>query len=89
MSKKLPKWFNGEHYPRGEKVSNPYSGESYFLEAAELSMYDFIKGTEHIFGVHQATQPNKPLDDQLLVDFERGLSWFRKANPKAYMILLD
>ena len=85
----LPKWFDGFHYSKGEKVTNPFSGESYYLNRTELSMYDFIKGAEHIFGVHQATQPNTKLDPQILIDFEKSLDWFRKNNAKAYMVLLD
>jgi len=28
-------------------------------------------------------------DESILKDFHKGLDWFRKNNPKAYMILLD
>ena len=38
-TQKLPKWFNGEIYNKGEKVINPFSGESYELNNIELSMY--------------------------------------------------
>ena len=88
-NKKLPKWFDGTHYSKGGSVTNPFNGESYELNRTELSMYDFIKGAEHIFGVHQATQPNTELDPQILKDFDKALYWFRKNNAKAYMILLD
>ena len=40
---KLPKWFTGQHYSKGEEVTNPFSGESCLLTGAEASMYDFIK----------------------------------------------
>ena len=39
---KLPKWFKGQHYRKGDIVRNPFSGEEYKLNAEELSMYDFI-----------------------------------------------
>ena len=42
----LPDWFNGEVYKQGANVKNPYSGESCYLNAKELSIYDFIKGSE-------------------------------------------
>ena len=51
--KKLPKWFNGEHYSHGETVTNPFSGESYELNGTELSMYDFIKGCEIMIGIRE------------------------------------
>ena len=89
---KLPKWFNGEVYTEGGTVENPFSGEQYSLNAEELSMYDFIKGAEHFFALHQATQPNsypKKDLDKLIAEFEKGLDWFRETNPKAYMVLLD
>ena len=38
----LPKWFKGQVYPKGGSVTNPFSGEEYYLNAQELSMYDFI-----------------------------------------------
>ncbi len=72
---KLPKWFNGMLYTEGDTVTNPFSSESYKLTAAELSMYDFIIGCS-ITGRMQNLMA-------------KGLSWFRKNNPEAYMALLD
>jgi hypothetical protein len=71
----LPKWFKGVLYTYGESVTNPFSGETYHLTPAELSMYDFIMGCQ-LTGMAQN-------------DMIKALSWFRKANPKAYMVLLD
>lgn len=70
----LPKWFNGEIYKEGEKVTNPFSGESYELTAEELSMYDLIMGSQ-MMEKYDLTR--------------KGLDWFRIVNPKAYMVLLD
>jgi len=78
----LPKWFNGTVYEIGDEVRNPFSGETHFLNAEELSMYDFIKGSEYsaeLIG-HK---------DWLIKDMQKGLDWFRTNNPKAYMVLLD
>ena len=86
---KLPKWFNGTIYDTGETVTNPFSGEEYKLTNLELSMYDFIMGAEMTFAVHQERQPNIPISEKLIKDFEKGLDWFRKTNAKAYMVLLD
>ena len=88
-NKKLPKWFNGELYQQGGEVTNPFSGESYELNAQELSIYDFIIGAQHVFGIHQEKQPNRPLDSDIVDCFEKALSWFRRHNGKAYMVLLD
>lgn len=74
ISKPLPKWFDGEIYNEGATVTNPYTGETVDLSAEELSMYDVIKGAEF-------TRSYKLL--------QRGLDWFRRANPEAYMTLLD
>jgi len=86
---KLPKWFNGTTYDTGETVTNPFSGEEYKLTNLELSMYDFIMGAQMTFAVHQEKQPNTPISEKLIKDFEKGLDWFRKTNAKAYMVLLD
>ena len=37
----LPKWFNGELYTEGAEVTNRFGGDSCYLNAEELSMYDF------------------------------------------------
>jgi len=79
---KLPKWFNGSHYPKGDTVTNPFSGESYELNSEELSIYDLLMGISYI-GDHRGW------DDEMINIHHKCLNWFRKNNPKAYMILLD
>ena len=81
---KLPKWFNGELYKEGGTVRNRFSGEEYELNNVELSMYDFIIGSQMVFEMSpQTVTPGK------VRDFQRGLNWFRKNNVEAYMVLLD
>ena len=80
---KLPKWFNGQLYDKGDIVKNPYSGEECELTAEELSMYDFIKGAEMC--INAGMYINSDITD----DFNKAIRWFIKANSKAYMILLD
>ena len=79
---KLPKWFDGVIYEKGETVANQFSGEEIYLNAEELSMYDLIKGAEmyaHMSG----------WNDRLIDIIQKGIKWMRKNNPKAYMVLLD
>ncbi len=79
---KLPKWFDGVRYEKGETVANQFSGEEIYLNAEELSMYDLIKGAEmyaHMSG----------WNDRLIDIIQKGIKWMRKNNPKAYMVLLD
>lgn len=71
----LPKWFTGMLYTSGDTVTNPFSGESFELSPAELSIYDFIMGCQ--------------MTGRMQNDMMKALTWFRKANPKAYMVLLD
>ena len=56
------------------EVTNPFSGESYKLEADALAVYDTIKGAEFS-------------EDYDLV--RKGLDWFMEYEPEAYMVLLD
>ena len=70
----MPKWFNGEVYESGDSVSNPFTGETAELTAKELSMYDLIMGAQ-VTGNYDIMQ--------------KGLTWFRRENPSAYMTLLD
>ena len=81
---KLPKWFKGELYNEGDTVKNPFSGEEYKLNNVELSMYDFIIGSQMVFEMAPQT-----VTEQKVKDFQKGLDWFRKHNAEAYMVLLD
>jgi hypothetical protein len=87
-----PKWFEGIVYEEGTTVHNPFSGESYELNALELSIYDFIIGAnqvlETVFDNGDIGEPNKKTK-KLVKDLHEGLDWFRENNAKAYMILLD
>ena len=47
----------------------------WLLTAAELSVYDFIIGCVAL-NKYDAT-------------FNKAMNWFRRANPDAYMVLLD
>jgi hypothetical protein len=86
-TKELPKWFNGELYPTGDTVTNPFSGDKYELNAAELSMYDFIIGTQVLIEAEGGIF--NPETIKLQRQMAKGLSWFRSANAEAYMVLLD
>ena len=77
---KLPKWFKGELYEEGAIVRNRFSGEEYELNNVELSIYDFIIGASIIAEMGLDTD---------IVNLRKGLDWFRKNNPEAYMVLLD
>ena len=80
---KLPKWFNGELYEEGGEVTNRFGGDSCYLNNVELSIYDFIIGASNMAEMGVFNTP------QHIQDLRKGLDWFRKNNPKAYMVLLD
>ena len=79
----LPNWFKDEVYEIGDEVCNPYSGETVTLDAAELSMYDCVKGAEMAMLMGLA-------DIYECIDIiNQGKDWFLIKNPSAYMKLLD
>ena len=86
----IPKWFNGVIYQEGTIVQNPFSGESYELNALELSIYDFIIGANLVLedAYDRQANPSKKLQ-KITKDLYKGLDWFRENNAKAYMVLLD
>jgi len=61
-------------YESGDTVTNPFSGAECELTGEELSVYDLSRGSE-MFGDYKTMR--------------KCLDWFRRNNPKAYMILLD
>ena len=80
---KLPKWFKGELYEEGAVVRNRFGGGKIELNNIELSMYDFVIGSSIVMemsGEYKHTNVN---------ELRKGLDWFRKNNPEAYMVLLD
>ena len=80
---KLPKWFKGELYEKGAVVRNRFGGDSIELNNVELSIYDFVIGSSIVMemsGGYKHTDVN---------ELRKGLDWFRKNNPEAYMVLLD
>ena len=81
---KVPKWFQGMIYDQGEEVTNSFSGERYTLNALELSIYDYIMGSNYIFEVAPKTVTKKQIGE-----FQKALTWFRVNNTEAYMVLLD
>ncbi len=83
VKEQLPSWFEGNVCEFGDEVTNPYSGETVLLDAAELSMYDLIKGAEMIMTMGVAHI------DHCIDVIDQGKDWFLARNPKAYMILLD
>ena len=78
----LPKWFKGEVYTEGAEVTNRFGGDSCYLTAEELSMYDFIIGASDL--MEMGFYAPKTINDM-----RKGLDWFRKNNAEAYMKLLD
>ena len=85
-----PKWFEGAVYQQGTTVRNPFSGETYKLNALELSIYDFIIGA-NIFleqAFENKVEPNDKTE-KITRDLYKGLDWFKVNNVKAYMVLLD
>ena len=81
---KVPKWFKGTIYEEGDTVRNPFSGESYVLNGLELSIYDFIMGSQIVFEKSPVSATSKQI-----TEFYKGLTWFRQNNPEAYFVLLD
>jgi len=73
---------------RTEERKNRFNGESVMLTKEEANRHDAIFINEL-----QATIEDKERDDVGISKFwefvRRDLDWFRKHNPKAYMVLLD
>ena len=81
---KMPgKWFNGVIYDKGAIVQNRFGGGEIELNNVELSVYDFVIGASIVIEMGMFNTPKH------VQDLRKGLDWFRKYNPEAYMVLLD
>lgn len=72
--KKRPLPFDCVVLDKPEVITNKFSGESVELPPDAVAVYDCIKGAEMV-GEHSMVQ--------------KGIDWFIKNEPKAYMKLLD
>lgn len=86
---KLPKFKLSDELPiydEGDVVRNPFSGETYELDKYELSVYDYIIGLQNVIDVIGVfNSKSRPYQQ----DLRKGLDWFMRKNPEAYMVLLD
>ena len=85
----LPKWFDGVTYKEGDLVANPFTGQQAIRTPNELAIYNFIKGCEYTISVTFNDDILHPEVAKLSNQMRKGLDWFREANARAYMILLD
>ena len=86
---KIPKWFEGEVYDKGDVVMNRFSGAECELNALELSIYDMIMGAQMFIEMKYTGDMLDPRTADMQKDMRKGLDWFRTHNAEAYMILLD
>ena len=77
------KWFNGVIYDKGAVVQNRFGGREIELNNVELSVYDFVMGASITIEMGMFNTSNH------VKDLRKGLKWFMKYNPEAYMVLLD
>lgn len=83
MQRKLP--FDCEVFDYPETVQNPFSGESIELSPDAVAVYDMIMGCN--MSAEMTKDPKKREYFYKIV--RKGLTWFRKHEPEAYMVLLD
>jgi len=92
VNQKLPYWFTNnigqtdygmedvKTYDNGDIVIN-WEGKEIELNNIELTMYHYLMGAKKIL--------ENGMDEKVWSTYKRGIDWFRKNNPKAYMELFD
>ena len=68
-----------------EVCENIFSGQKVGLPADAVAVYDVIMGSSMM--AEKATNPK--VQAKLYKEVRKGLDWFMKHEPKAYMVLLD
>ena len=74
---KLPVWFNGITYEEGDMIENPETNEKIQLNNLELSVYDFVMGSEMLIEMMGNKASNSHIKYR-----DEGLKWLQKSNPK-------
>lgn len=87
MKMNIPEWFQGEIYEEGATVSNRFTGETCDLDAEELSIYDFIMGSEAM--IEMMGGYTSPQTTSMQQGMSKAVDWFKERNPGAYNILLE
>ena len=91
-SQQIIEYVRGEILPnlflqeQGETMTNPYSGQSCFLEPEALALYEWIKGTDITLqsGMLTAAQEDVQVQKHHII-----CNYFRLNWPKEYSILID
>jgi len=68
-----------------ETVQNIFGGDSVTIPADAVAVYDVIIGSSMM--AEKAT--SSKAQAKLYKEVRKGLDWFMKHEPKAYMVLLD
>ena len=68
------------------EIANRFTGEKVTVPADAVAVYDVIMGS-NLMAEQSGTSPKK--QDELYKTVRKGLDWFMKHEPKAYMVLLD
>lgn len=71
-----------------QMIRNPFSGASIELDPQEIAVYDVVMGST-VTAEKMSAQGEHKQAERLYKDVRKGIDWFRKHNPKAYMVLLD
>lgn len=77
LKKQLPDWFDGTTYDEGDTLVNPETNEELEINNAELSMHDFVMGSEMIIEMMGNKSPKN-----LIKYRDEGLKWLESTNPK-------
>ena len=84
---KLPAWFEGMQYEKGDTVKNPFSGESIAMPRFAVAVYDVTMGSNHLAEMYD--QKNGTGTAPQWNTVRKGFDWFRRYFAKEYMVLLD
>lgn len=87
-NKNKPKWLENMSFrEEGKVVKNPYTNQEYELNNVELTVYENIMHLSSL--IERKGGVFNSATGTLQRKMAKQLSWFRKNNPQAYLVLLD
>ena len=80
--KEKPIWFKGEWYKKGDKVISYKNQKNYFLNAHQLSVFDYLGNLDLLISMMSSEQKSTKEVIEMKTDYRKCIDWFFHEDAK-------